>query len=537
MRRFVLIVIGLIVAVMVLVGVAFGLVNSGAARARIANALSSALGQPVAIGSFKIGLLPIPALEAGDVRIGGADSNAAPGLALSKLRVLPELSSFLPGRTLTVNRVDLRGLTISLRKDKSGKWLLPVAPAPTGGGPSGPGVELRQLQVHEGRIRVVDDSLRTRSGGPTITTITDIEAELQAAGGALKVPSFTGKLGHTTVNGSAEAGPRGATLHLTSESIENADLPALFALAAMPPYPDLSISGKAPVELNTNIAPDFKTFVATGKASIDRVKFGTFVLDRMSSSFRFDKGVFTLDPFNFTFFGGKQQGTVAVDLNQPAPVYTIKSSLTGLDVNRALSATTSNKDFLFGTANLSTTVKGSGSSAPAIQKSLAGTAKFQLANGMIKNFPLLAAVNQALGITEGTGKDTKFESLSATATIGGGKAQSNDLLLKAGELTMTGAGVLGFDQSLNFKLNTIVSAAKSQQLLAKLGPLGRLRNEQGQLVIPVTVGGTTLAPKYGVDVGAVAKAQAKEQLQQGAQKGLMKLFQKFQPGAKDSSKP
>ena len=534
MRRLVFILIGLVVAVLVLAGIGIGLINSAAARNRIAQALSSALGQPVAIGSFSVGLLPVPALEAGDVRIGGADSNAAPGLALSQLRVLPELTSLLPGRTLTVNRVELRGLAISLRKDKSGKWMLPVAPAPTGGGAGGPGVDLHQLQVHGGRIRVVDDSLVTKGGGPTVTTISDIEADLQAAGGALKVPSFTGKLGQTTVSGAAEAGPKGATLHLTSESIENADLPALFALAAMPPYPDLSISGKAPFELTTNVAPDFKTFVATGKASIERVKFGTFVLDRMSSSFRYDKGIFTLDPFSFIFFGGKQQGTVAIDLNQPAPVYTIKSSITGLDVNRALSATTSNKDFLFGTASLSTNVKGSGSSAPAIEKSLAGTAKFQLANGVIKNFPLLATVNQALGITEGTSKDTKFESMSGTAAIGGGKARTNDLLLKAGELTMTGAGEFGFDQSLNLKLKTIVSSAKSQQLLGKLGPLGRLRNAQGELVIPVTVSGTTTAPRYGVDVGSVAKQQVKEQVQQGVEKGLMKLFQK---GGKDSTKP
>ena len=34
--------------------------------------------------------------------------------------------------------------------------------------------------------------------------------------------------------------------------------------------------------------------------------------------------------------------------------------------------------------------------------------------------------------------------------------------------------------------------------------------------------GTTRAPKYGVDVGSVAKKQAKEEIQ----KGLIKLFQK-----------
>ncbi len=526
MRRLPFIVVGLVVLIIVLVGVGFGLINSSAARTKISQALSSALGQPVAIGGFKVGLLPVPALEARDVRIGGADSNAAPGLSLTELRVLPKLTSVLPGRPLVVNRVDLKGLTIALRRDQSGKWLLPVPPAPTGGGgASGPGVELQRLQATGGRIRIVDDSLRTKSGGPTVTTITDVEAEVQAGGGTIKVPNFTGKLGTTSVKGSAEAGPKGATLHLASESIENADLPALFGLAGMPPNPELSISGKAPFELTTNIAPDFKTFVATGKASIDHVKYGTLPLDAMSSVFRFENHVFTLDPLRFTFFGGKQQGTVSVDLNSKEPVYTIKSSLAGMDVNRALSATTSNKNFLFGTANLTTNVKGSGNTAPAIQKSLAGTMKFQLANGVIKNFPLLARVNQALGITGGDDKDTKFDSFSASAAIGGGKAQTNDLLLKAGELSMAGAGTFGFDQSLNFKLQTILSAAKAQQLEAKFG-LGKLTSSKGDVTIPITVTGTTTAPKYSVDIQSVAKKEATKQAQQQIQNGLMKLFKK-----------
>jgi len=520
MRRLFYVFIALVVLVLALFGLGYGALHSSAVHGKIEEALTSALGQPVKLGGIGIALFPTPALDARDVRIGGADSNAAPGLSLTSLHVAPRVSSFLPGRTLTIDHVELHGLTIALRKDKTGKWLLPVAPAPApaGAGGGAPPVDLQRLEVRDGRIRVVDDSLTTAKGGPTITTISEIAADLQATGGSLKAPRFTGKLGGTTVTGAAEAGPKGASLHLESESIENADLPSLFALAAMPPYPGLAISGKAPFELNTTVAPDFKTFTASGKASIERVKFGTFVLDGMSSQFRFEKGVFTLDPFAVTFFGGKQQGSVAIDMSQPAPVYTIKSTIAGLDVNRALSATTTMKDFLLGSASVTTNVKGSGSSAPAIQKSLAGTVKFQLVNGVIKNFPLLARVNEALGVTQGNDKDTKFESFSGTAAIAGGKAKTNDLLLKAGELSMNGAGVMGFDQSLDFKLQAIISAAKA----ATLGPVAHLRNAQGEIAIPVTVSGTATAPKYGVPVGSVAKKAVKEELQ----KGLNKLLQK-----------
>jgi len=525
MRRLWYVLIAVVLLVLALFGLGYAALHSSAVNHKIEDALSSALGQPVKLGSIGVGLFPTPTLDARDVRIGGADSNAAPGLSLSSLHVVPDIGSFLPGRTMTINHVELRGLTISLRKDKTGKWLLPVAPAPAPAGPApeggkaaAPAVDLKLLQVRDGRIRIVDDSLTGPKGGPTITTISGIAADLEATGGALKVPRFTGTLGTTTVTGAAEAGPKGASLHLESASIENADLPSLFALAAMPPPPGLSISGKAPFELNTTVAPDFKTFVASGKAAIDKVKFGTMALDAVSTQFRFEKGVFALNPFTFTFFGGKHQGSVAIDMSQPAPVYMIKSSLSGLDVNRALSATTTMKDFLLGTGSVTADVKGSGSSAPAIQKSLAGTVKFQLVNGVIKNFPLLARINEALGITEGNDKDTKFESLSGTAAIGGGKAKTNDLLLKAGELSMTGAGVMGFDQTLDFKLQAIVSAAK----VAKLGPVAQLKNSQGEISIPVTVSGTTTAPKYGIPVGAAAKKAVTEQLQNGLNKLLQK---------------
>lgn len=525
MRKLVYVVAGVLALILALFVAGYAALKSDAARHKIESALSSSLGQPVTLGGIDVTFFPAPALDARDVRIGDADSNAAPGLSLRSLHVVPRVSSFLPGRTMTVDRIDLRGMTVALRRDKTGKWLLPVVPAPTPEPPAGapasatPAVNVQSMNIVEGRIRIVDDSLATPQGGPTITTISDVEAKLEAVGGSLKAPEFKGKLGTTTVTGSAEAGLQGATLHLSSESIENADLPSLFHLATLEPYPDLTISGKAPFELTTTIAPDLTTFVATGKASIEHVKFGVLALDAMSATFHFEKGVFTLDPLTFTFYGGKQTGAVSVDMSQEVPSYSIRSSLTGLDVNRALSATTTMKDFLQGTADLTTNVTGSGSTAPAIQRTLKGSVKFKVVNGSIR-MAILAAINQALGITEGTTKDTKFQSFSATAAIGGGKARTNDLQLRAGELSVLGGGTLGFDQSLDFKLRVLFTKAKSQELAGRVGLLGRLRNANGEIEAPLTIKGTTMAPKTSLDLGSVNK----KQLQGELQKGLQKLF-------------
>jgi uncharacterized protein involved in outer membrane biogenesis len=525
MRRFLYVVLGFVILLVVLVAVGLRAVDSQAGRAKLAGALSEALGQPVQIGGMSLSLFPTPNFRATQIRIGHGDSSAAPGVTLRGVRVVPQLTSFMPGGTRTIDHVDLVGLVVSVRRDARGHWHLPVpssSAAKDSGAAAGPGVALRDLRVREGAIRVVDDNLRAKGGGPTITTISDVAADLQAAGGTLKVPRFTGRLGGTVVTGSTEAGPKGAQLRLASESIHNADLPALFALAGMAPFPGLAIEGKAPFEMQTNVAPDFSTFVVTGKARIERVRLGTISLEQFQSPFRLAKGEFSLDPLTFTMYGGRQKGSVAIDLSKPAPVYTIKTSVDGLDVNRALSANTTMKDFLAGTAHVVANVTGSGSTAPAIQRSLAGTMTFEVKDGVLRNFPLVAQVNQALGLAAGDSKDTKFELFSGTATLGGGRARTDDLLLKAGEVAMTGAGVLGFDKSLDFRLNALLSAERSQQLAQKSAVVQRLANDRGEVSVPVIVTGTTVAPKYSVDVGSVAKKQVKEEVR----KGLLKLFEK-----------
>jgi AsmA protein len=99
-----------------------------------------------------------------------------------------------------------------------------------------------------------------------------------------------------------------------------------------------------------------------------------------------------------------------------------------------------------------------------------------------------------------------FQGLDGTAMVGGGKARVDSLALRAGELTMAGAGVIGFDQRLNLHLVVQLSPAKTTELARTVG-LGSLTASGGRLAIPVTVTGTTTAPKYGVDLGAVAKQQ------------------------------
>jgi uncharacterized protein involved in outer membrane biogenesis len=521
-RRLLYLLVGSLALLVLLAVVALQALSSGAARARIASSLSSALGQPVAIGGLSASIFPRPSLSARDIQVGRADSTAAPGVSLAGLHVVPRLSSLLPGRTLTIDHVDLKGLVISVRRDSAGRWMVPVPPSSsvdTSKGKSA--IDLNQLRAREGSIRVVDDQLRAPAGGPTVTTITGVEADMEALGGRVKVSRFTGRLGETVVTGSTDMGPEGAELALRSEAVHNSDLPALFALAGIPASPLLSIAGKTPLEMTISLTPGFASHTVTGKAAIERVKFGTLAFEGVQAPFQLDHGVFTLDPLTFTTYGGRQQGIVSVDLNQPVPVYRIRTSVQGLDVDQALSANTTMKNFLAGKGRVAGNVRGSGNTAAALKRGLTGTMKFELKDGVIRNFPLLAAINQALGITEGTDKDTRFQSLSGTAAIGGGRARTNDLALRAGALTLTGKGTLGFDQRLDLHMMASASPELSTQLVQRVGILQRLSNDRGQVTFPVIVKGTTTAPRITVDLGSIAK----KELEGKVEKGLLELLQ------------
>jgi uncharacterized protein involved in outer membrane biogenesis len=529
MRRLLLIV-GALALVFVALAL-FGLyaLESGAGKDRIARALSSALHQPVALGGIRVSLLPTPALDATGIRLGREDQNrgAAPGVAIAGVHLVPELSSLLPGRTPVMRYVELVGLVLSVRRDSTGRWLVPLPPlggAATAPGASGrsAGIELRDLRVRDGTLRVVDDSLRAPSGGPTVTAITQVAARMQVGGGGVTVPTFTGRLGRTSVSGSSRIGTDGIRLHLASESLRNEDLPALFALAGMRPYPGLAIAGNAPVEMTTVIAPDFKTFSATGKAATDQVTLGTITLQRLRSPFRYERGTLTLDPIAFTLYGGRQEGRVTVDLKPRPPVFAMRSTVAGLDVNKALSANTSMKDELLGTARLTADVRGSGTSRAAIERTLAGTVGFALANGAIRDFPLLRAINQALGVTAGTANEVRFDSLAGRATLGGGQARVTELVLRAGDLSLAGQGTLGFDRSLDFRLVARLSAARPGQLARAVELAKRLQNAQGQIELPITVTGTVGAPKFNVDVRSIATKQLDTELQKQVERQLKK---------------
>ncbi|MEJ2368203.1 MAG: AsmA-like C-terminal region-containing protein, partial [Acidobacteriota bacterium] len=141
--------------------------------------------------------------------------------------------------------------------------------------------------------------------------------------------------------------------------------------------------------------------------------------------------------------------------------------------------------------------------------------------GVIKNFPLLATVNRVLKVTGGSGKDTQFDSLTGDFKIAGGKAHSDNINLKAGEMTVHGAGDIGFNLILDIKGRIVFSPEKTQELVHSVGELSSLVNQKGRLVLPLVISGSVDNPSINIDIKDLLKKKLQKDLKD---KLLQKLF-------------
>ena len=497
----------------------------GKVRPVIEARLSSALGRPVRLGDVTVRFLPIPALEVKRVTIGEAN-RSGPSLEVDSLQIVPSFRALLGG-AFAIDRVDLEGLDLVLRRDRKGQWQMPYAPsgrASSGGAErrSEALVPVRHIRIHHGRFRLLDDL-----PGPLheAASLRDIEGNLALDQAGFRVEALTARMRRTELSGSALIAPDRTTLKLATPGIASEDLPQILALAGVAPIQGLSISGKVPFRLEMVIPPNGPC-TASGEFDAAILRLGTLELTDLKTPFRIANGMATLAPLTFSAYGGRERGTATLAFARTPMGYTIRTDLDGVDVNRALSANTDAKNVLLGNGRVSAALEGAGFDAGALVSGLRGTASVALKDGVVRNLPLLARINQVLKLTGGDSKDTRFESLDGSFILGDGKAHTEDLKLQADELTLAAKGDIRFDLTLDFKGSARFSRTRTAALVRVLGEARLLVNDGGELELPFTVTGPVASPSVGVNLSAAAGRAVKQELKRQIGRQLQKLFQK-----------
>jgi hypothetical protein len=507
---------GLVVAVLA-VGLFFwarAVFTQDAVRTALAAQLSTALGQPVTVGSIGAGLYPRVTVNLGDVAIGKPVR-----IQVRTLHVGTDFRALI-SRRIEHARLDLSGARIDLP--------LPAFSSGSGGSAAEPTTK-PPVEI----VSIDDIALRNVaivSGGRTLTG--DVDVVPEGAGAILKKIALHADNATIEVTGKlATVSPPTGDLTITAGALNFDQLLAFvhdfssgagMATTAHPTRP--KAAGRAPAAATSmNIS-------ATLDA--ERASVGGLALAKLTGKARITADAMTIDPIALNVFGGGYSGSLVFGLGA-TPDFHLNASLSGIDAAAAV-AFAGSPGTISGRLSGRLTVSGRGTDAPSVMRTARGTARVDIVDGIVKNLGLVRTIvvatsGRADGGQGGSGpRDEPFTRLGTTLALAGGSATTQDLRFTAKDLLLAAAGNVRLDGSA---INLAGQVQLSEDLSKQAGQdLVRYTQEGGRVTLPVTITGSADAPHVMIDLASVAKRavtnRAQEEAQKALKKGLGGLFKK-----------
>ena len=349
--------------------------------------------------------------------------------------------------------------------------------------------------------------------------IDDMRTELVVTPGGLRLAPLTGRVGGAVISGQAETDPQSVQLTFSAPAIRDADLPALFGLLAASRPAVVRIEEAEPAAASVSVRIDRATSRLTGSGTLraPALTIEPLRLQQLNAPFVIQGTQLTFTPTTFTINGGSHEGRFTLTLGD-APAWAMDGVVRDLDVGALLDTVAGRDAKLDGRGRIDAKLKGR--FEPGFLTRMEGGARLVMSNGVLHDFPLLAAVNRALRLSEGDGQDTRFEALTASLVIARGTATTEDLVIQAGHLRALLSGRIGFDRSVDLRGRAFVSAERVAAGVDSVPELARLR-KGGEIVVPLTITGSLDAPKFDIDVGTIIREGIVDELRR-RMRGLFK---------------
>lgn len=455
----------------------------------LADQVSKAIGQPVAIGRLGVSLSRQLTITLGDVAIG------EPGrITVSELQVSTALRALL-SRRIEHATLRLTGAKIALPLPE---FSMGVAPAESAAPLSTPPVELVSID------EVVLHDVEVASGGRTVRA--DIELVPQGTSVIVRRVAIGAEQAKAEITGTITDinGPKGE-LHVKAGVLNVDELLSFanaFSAGAQPsaaPTASPSVSSsKPPTTIDMTLA------LETARATL-----GQLNLEQLSGKARVTAEGLTLDPVSFGVFGGRYDGSLGLVLDGHAMRFRGSSKLSNIDVAAAV-AFSGNADTISGRLSGRLDIAGRGADPTSIVSTTRGTARIDIDNGIVKNLGLVQGVVVATSMREGStsalgkvSKDEPFTKLGATLSIADGSLTTDDLVFDSKSLLLSAAGTVRLLAStLDLRGRVQLSDELSQQAGRDLL---RYTQDGGRVTLPATITGALDAPSVRIDVGDLAK--------------------------------
>lgn len=261
-----------------------------------------------------------------------------------------------------------------------------------------------------------------------------------------------------------------------------------------------------------------------------KVRFGAYEFRDLSTTIDLVASRATLDPLSLHLFGGSFRGRLEATTTDTAPTLRLAGTITDLDVTDLLKLTGSSGG-ITGRLSGDVSLSGYGADGTALMRSARGTIAATIARGTLPHLDIIRTVVLAFGKPSGPtpgGSGTSFDRLGGTFMLADGTLRSEHLSLRSHDLDADGRGTLTIDTgAVNARGDVVLSKDLTRQAGSDLR---RYAQQDGRVIVPVTLQGTLDRPSLFIDVAAAAKRAVTNELQRRATDFIGGLFKKKKGG-------
>jgi hypothetical protein len=266
-----------------------------------------------------------------------------------------------------------------------------------------------------------------------------------------------------------------------------------------------------------------KTFVSV---KIDSIITKGAVFTSLDARGRISNGVLRAEPVTVKYAGGTGRGRLLSDLREPSRIRNdIDIDFSGIDAGKALSGFHSAGGLVTGTFAMKLDGRFIAGPDQDILQNLTATGRATSTSGTL-DFSRFMAPIKAAGLNITSIERFDFHEWTEKFVIENGRVSSEvwRIASKNGDWDISGS--FGFDGTLDYSAGLVISPAQQARMkdLAKYaGLIDLFKDDQGNILLNLHIGGTSKSPKVRLDQSR-AREKAGKKLLDGAKDKLKDLF-------------
>lgn len=359
--------------------------------------------------------------------------------------------------------------------------------------------------------------------------VEELSATIDFSGKSATLQQTSLRVGRTRMNASAKV-QNFAPLSLSYEFSS----PEVW-LADFQPRPDDEVlkTVKSSGRVTNDKALSFEGTATSAQGSVAKFNYTNFKTD-----LDLKDPWLTIKTLELEALKGTINTTGKVQIKGESPQFSFDSRVRGLDITEYAGGTPGMPRFE-GVINADVSASGRGKEWEAIKPTIVGKGQAEVVDGKLLEFNIAEQVLEGITGVPGLtslissrirdkypqifkGETTEFEELNTAFNAAGGKANIEQLNLKARDYGVTGKGWIDFDGQTDVASLLSLSKELSSDLAGAAAPVRFLANDQGQVEIPFVLTGTmpNVRPRPNV-------AYLGEQM---VNKGVSGLVERFIPG-------